>query len=112
MLDDCARFTKELVERMGIVYNPEKRYTDFRSLIDFLSKADASYFLYRDFQSRNVMIRDNKPSFIDYQAGRQGALQYDLASLLYQSQARLPEEMRESLIDSYLAQVSLRVKIN
>lgn len=112
MLFDCNRFRDELVARMGIAYANDALTRDFEALTDFLAKADMSYFLYRDFQGRNVMIREGAPYFIDYQSGRHGALQYDLASLLYQSQARLPGEMRDRLIDTYLAQLSLRLKIN
>lgn len=112
MLYDCNRFRNELIDRMGISYQSDMLTRDFEALTTFLAKADMSFFLYRDFQARNVMVRDNAPCFIDYQSGRHGALQYDLASLLYQSQARLPNEMRDRLIDTYLAQVSLRQKIN
>lgn len=112
MLYDCNRFMQELVRRMGIAVDEVQIGRDFESLVEFLARADASFFLYRDFQARNIMIRDDRPYFIDFQSGRHGALQYDLASLLYQSQARLPESLRESVVDVYLAQVGLRQPIN
>ena len=64
--------------------------------------AGRDYFLYRDFQSRNVMLRDGRPFFLDYQGGRKGALQYDIASLLYDAKADLPPELRRQLLDHYL----------
>ena len=85
---------------------------DFNTLIDFLLQEQLSYFLYRDFQSRNIMIKDNLPYFIDYQSGRRGALQYDLASLLYDSKANLPEEFREELIDVYVNKVQQITEFN
>ena len=58
-------------------------------------------FLYRDFQSRNVMIKDGKPYFIDFQGGRKGPTQYDVASFLWQAKANIPASLREELIDAY-----------
>jgi len=78
---------------------------DFKTLIDFLLQEERKYFLYRDFQSRNVMIKNNLPYFIDYQSGRRGALQYDVASMLYDSKADLPEAFREQLLKVYLNRV-------
>ncbi|MDZ7334730.1 MAG: phosphotransferase [candidate division KSB1 bacterium] len=85
---------------------------DFNRLIRFLLQEERKYFLYRDYQSRNVMIKDGLPHFIDYQSGRRGALQYDLGSLLYDAKANLPEDFREELIDLYLDEAGQLVKIN
>ena len=63
----------------------------------FLLSAERDYFLYRDFQSRNVLWRDGHPYFVDYQGGRRGALQYDIASLLYDGKADLPPESSRSM---------------
>ncbi|MBN1155226.1 phosphotransferase [candidate division KSB1 bacterium] len=76
--------------------------SDFNMLIDYLLQEDRDFFLYRDFQSRNIMIKNDVPYFIDYQSGRKGALQYDLASLLYDAKADLNQAFREEMIDVYL----------
>ncbi|MCI0514683.1 phosphotransferase [candidate division KSB1 bacterium] len=78
---------------------------DFIKLIEFLVSDAPVYFLYRDFQSRNIMIRDHEPHFIDYQSGRKGALQYDVASLLYDAKANIPEPVREHLVAHYLQEL-------
>ena len=67
-----------------------------------VSASGLSTFLYRDFQSRNVMIKDGKPYFIDFQGGRKGPTQYDVASFLWQAKANIPASLREELIDAYL----------
>jgi aminoglycoside/choline kinase family phosphotransferase len=79
---------------------------------DSALKEPRDYFLYRDFQSRNIMIKDNKLYFIDYQSGRKGALQYDLASLLYDAKANVPQEIREKLIEHYIEQAKKYTVIN
>ena len=85
---------------------------DFSKLLKFLLQEPLNYFLYRDFQSRNVMIKDGMPHFIDYQSGRKGALQYDLASLLYDAKANLPEDFREEMIDAYLHKANQMTRLN
>jgi hypothetical protein len=75
---------------------------DFERFSGFLLQAERRFFLYRDFQSRNIMVRDGGPCFIDYQGGRRGALQYDVASLLYDAKADLPFEVRDELVERYL----------
>jgi aminoglycoside/choline kinase family phosphotransferase len=76
---------------------------DFQSLVAYLLEEKPVYFMYRDFQSRNVMVLEQQPYFIDYQSGRRGALQYDVASLLYDAKANLPESLRMELLEHYIA---------
>jgi aminoglycoside/choline kinase family phosphotransferase len=75
---------------------------EFQILVEHLLEESPDFFLYRDCQSRNIMIHDQNPYFIDYQSGRRGALQYDLASLLYDAKADLPEDLRTELIGYYI----------
>ncbi len=79
--------------------------TELQVLINHCLDAPADFFLYRDFQSRNIMIVENEPWFIDYQSGRRGALQYDVASLLFDPYIRLAPDMGESLLADYFKEV-------
>jgi len=85
---------------------------DFNQLANILMQEDRNFFMYRDFQSRNIMIKNNEPYFIDYQSGRRGALQYDVASLLYDAKAKIPQEIREALLDFYISEVNKIINVN
>ena len=75
---------------------------EFDKLAKVILEQPAETFLYRDFQSRNVMIKDDQPYFIDFQGGRRGPTQYDVASFLWQAKANFSPELREQLIEAYL----------
>ena len=102
MMWDLNYFKYHFLKLSGVPFNEQKLEDDFISLAEYLNRASKNFFLYRDFQSRNIMVQDEQVWFIDFQGGRMGYPAYDLASLLFDAKAGFSPELRQDLYDKYL----------
>ena len=102
ILWDLNYFKYCFLKATGLEFQEDKLEDDFQKMSDVLLRSSSATFMYRDFQSRNVMIKDGEPWFIDFQGGRKGPFFYDVASFLWQAKARFPETLRNELLDEYI----------
>lgn len=109
---DLNYFKYEYLKPSGIEFDELQLETDFERFASKLLSVRSNTFMYRDFQSRNVMIKDGEPWFIDYQGGRKGPFYYDLASFVYQAKAQFSKEVRETLIETYIDAASKYIDID
>lgn len=102
ILWDLNYFKYCFLKATGMEFQENKLEDDFGKMASVLLRSSSATFMYRDFQSRNVMIKEGKPYFIDFQGGRKGPVYYDIASFLWQAKAKYPEELRQSLLNDYI----------
>ena len=99
---DLNYFKYCFLKATGLDFSEIRLQEDFEKFKADLLKDNDNTFMYRDFQARNVMLRDDDPWFIDFQGGRRGPIYYDVASFIWQARSRFPEELKQELIRSYL----------
>src|SRR6476469_1127215 len=100
---DLLYFKYYFLDALRKPYDKQKLIDDFEALSSYLTRTEYKYFMFRDFQSRNIFVKeDNSIHFIDYQGGMKGAPQYDVASMLWQARANLPDEWKENLLVDYM----------
>ncbi|MBM3416420.1 MAG: hypothetical protein FJY20_08220 [Bacteroidetes bacterium] len=103
IMADLLYFKYYFLDALRKPYDKQKLIDDFEALSNYLTHTEYKYFMFRDFQSRNIMIKGKQPYFIDYQGGMKGAPQYDVASLLWQARANLPEDWKNDLLEDYMS---------
>lgn len=103
MLNDIDKFCRYCIQEHTVI-DPAliKNSEGMIDLVNEIMKSDMNYFMYRDFQPRNIMMHNDELFFIDYQSGRKGPLQYDAASFLYSGSIEINESERVSLLSGYL----------
>ena len=103
IMADLLYFKYYFLDALRKPYDKQKLIDDFEALSNYLTHTEYKYFMFRDFQSRNIMVKeDDSVHFIDYQGGMKGAPQYDVASALWQARANLPDEWKERLLNDYI----------
>jgi len=112
ILWDLNYFKYCFLKSTGLDFQENRLEDDFARLSDILLRSKTNTFMYRDFQSRNVMIKDGEPYFIDFQGGRRGPLYYDVASFLWQAKAKYSDELREELLQDYLESLKKLIPVD
>ena len=121
VLFDLNYFKYCFLKATGLEFNEMLLQDDFESLADELTgcglpvagkATDVSTFLYRDFQARNVMVRDGQPYFIDFQGGRRGPIYYDVASFIWHARADYDPQLRSRMLDAYLSALSEYIDVD
>ena len=103
---DLNYFKYCFLKGMGVEFNESRLEEEFDHMAALLLSDNDNVFLYRDFQSRNVMLKDGEPCFIDFQGGRRGPIYYDVASFVGQARAKYTQEAVDAMVDAYIAALS------
>ena len=107
ILSDLLYFKYYFLDTLQKPYDKQQLLDDFETLSAYLSNTENKYFMFRDFQSRNIMLKNTEVNFIDFQGGMKGALQYDVASLLWQAKAELSEQWKDDLLSLYINEINI-----
>src|SRR5688500_2620851 len=102
ILSDLLYFKYYFLDTLKLPYDKQALIDDFEALSTYLTHTGTKHFMFRDFQSRNIMVKEEHVHFIDYQGGMKGALQYDVASVLWQAKAELPDDWKNGLLEDYM----------
>jgi RNase adapter protein RapZ len=103
IMADLLYFKYYFLDALQRPYDKQKLIDDFEALSNYLTHTEYKYFMFRDFQSRNILISDDQHAhFIDFQGGMKGAPQYDVASMIWQARANLPDEWKNNLLEDYM----------
>ena len=111
VLFDLNYFKYCFLKPSGLEFDENRLQDDFERLADDLTSVGADTFMYRDFQARNVMVKDGNPCFIDFQGGMQGPIYYDVASFIWHARAGYSQELKMKMLDAYLDALSAYVSI-
>ena len=112
MMWDLNYFKYYFLKISGVQFDEQLLEDDFERFTNHLTQTPADYFMYRDFQSRNIMIVNNSPYYIDYQGGRKGPLAYDIASLLFDAKANISVQQREELLEHYMDCLEKKIEVD
>jgi RNase adapter protein RapZ len=103
IMADLLYFKYYFLDALNKPYDKQQLIDDFEALSNYLTHTEYKYFMFRDFQSRNIMLKeDGQAYFIDYQGGMKGAPQYDAASMIWQARANIPSEWKTQLLEDYM----------
>lgn len=112
VLFDLNYFKYCFLKPSGLEFDENRLQDDFERLADDLTSVDADTFMYRDFQARNVMVKDGNPCFIDFQGGMQGPIYYDVASFIWHARAGYSEELKMKMLEAYLDALSAYISVD
>ncbi|HEY0059938.1 MAG TPA: phosphotransferase, partial [Flavisolibacter sp.] len=102
IMADLLYFKFYFLDGLRKPYDKQKLIDDFEALSSYLTFTEFKFFMFRDFQSRNIQIKGEQVYFIDYQGGMKGAPQYDVASAIWQARANLPDDWKAKLLEDYM----------
>ena len=109
---DLNYFKYCFLKPSGLEFNEVLLQDDFERFANELLEEDTDTFLYRDFNARNVMVKDDQPYFIDFQGGRRGPIYYDVASFAWQARARFSQKQKEDMLKAYLGALTEYLQVD